>query len=239
VFRIRELKREGGYKFTGEDAQNVFAAVKDVYGLNSDSDDEESDSEDNTYKVGKNGKIKEVDEKKHYDKNGKEVDKLISEKTGKSKFVDKGVLKHVTENQNSSGVNYQYFYIPYSNSSRVRSLFNWLALNTNVEFSLLTFSRHAYISTSFSKISEAGGADLLISEVLSGHYKSFSFTHNHPSGASRPSSLGDAAVPGSSGDLGLAQFFKKEYPSISINWYIFANGKINLTPYNEKGIIKN
>ena len=189
-------------------------------------------SDDDTYKVSKRGKVTKVDNKKHYDKDGNEVDKLISEKNGKSKLVDKGILNHVDTDKSASGTSYQYFYL--GNSQKSTILFNWLATNTDVEFSLLKYSNHAYISTSFSYDSEAGGADILYETVTEGFYKSFDFTHSHPRGISLPS--GYSIFHNKDGDKKLAQYYQKNFPNIKINWSIKPVGGTNIR-YNHKKVL--
>jgi RHS repeat-associated protein len=191
-----------------------------------------SNSYDDTYKVSKRGKVTKVDNKKHYDKDGNEVDKLISEKNGKSKLVDKGILNHVDTDKSASGTSYQYFYL--GNSQKSTILFNWLATNTDVEFSLLKYSNHAYISTSFSYDSEAGGADILYETVTEGFYKSFDFTHSHPRGTSLPS--GYSIFHNKDNDKKLAQYYQKNFPNIKINWSIKPVGGTNIR-YNHKKVL--
>ncbi|AUC13875.1 hypothetical protein BTO06_01325 [Tenacibaculum sp. SZ-18] len=202
---------------------------------NQSSNSESSESPDDTYKVSKDGKITKVDDKKYFDKNGKEVDKLISEKTKKEKFVDKGILNHVDEDTSYTKGNplYQYFYAP--NSSKTKLLYNWLVYNTNVEFSLLTYPNHAYISTSFSVDSEAGGLDILRETILEGVFKKFSFTHSHPSGNSTPS--GYSIFHSKDGDKKVALYYKEKFPGIKIDWYIKTAGRLKLTKYNYKKVL--
>lgn len=195
---------------------------------------ESSESPDDTYKVGKNGRIRKIDDKKHYDKDGNEVDKIISEKTGKEKLVNKGILDKKNTATSGSGKSYQYFYL--TNNQKSTILFNWLATNTDVEFSLLTYSNHAYISTSFQRDREAGGADILFETVNEGVYNSFNFTHSHPRGLS-PLPSGYSIYHNISNDKKLAQFYQTNYPNININWSIKPVGATSNIRYNYKKVL--
>ncbi len=189
---------------------------------------------DDTYKVGKNGEIRKVNDEKYYDKNGNEVDKLVSEKTGKFKLVNKNILNGVDTDKSYTGSTYQYFYL--SNSQKATTLFNWLATNTDVEFSLLTYSSHAYVSTSYSADSESGGIDILRETILEGIHKSFNFTHSHPSWGS-PLPSGYAIHSGVNGDKKVAQYYQRTFPKIKINWYIKHVGSVNNVRYNYRRIL--
>lgn len=148
--------------------------------------------------------------------------------------MDKGILNQVDNSKSSAGTNYQYFYL--ANSQKSTLLFNWLAYNTDVEFSILTYSNHAYISTSFSYDSEAGGADILYNLVKQGVYKSFNFTHSHPGGLS-PLPSGYSIFHNKDSDKKLAQYYQTHFPNIKINWSIRPVDETNNIKYNYKNVI--
>ena len=192
-------------------------------GLNSNS----SESPDDTYKLSKNGKIEKVDEKKYYDKNGNEVDKIVSEETGKSKYVANGTFD--TLEHKEEGTDWQVFKL-YTNTNYTpfKTLYKWLIENSNVEFSLTYFNREGYITTSYSKGSEGGEKELLIDlygKIPSGI--TIKSVHNHPSGAAFPSE----------GDKSYASMFKKLYSENTLRFYVIANGTNKYIEFDEKGIV--
>mgnify|MGYP003662854844 CR=1 FL=1 len=162
---------------------------------------------DDTYKVGKNGEITKVDGKTYHDKNGNEVDRLYStDKKGNmtEDFVEvgsdalstkkKGTGK-ITENGNSRPFDYQH--LSFGNKIvEATRVFEFLALNTDVEFSLVNSrdfdnisKSRAEIYTSFEGLEEYQGPRRAITLARFGLL--YSFSHSHPSYNSYKSSVAD------------------------------------------------
>lgn len=184
---------------------------------------------DDTYKLGKNGKITKIDSKKHYE-NGNEVDKLISEKTGKTTNVKDGELdklKHYDEET-------KYQLLELSTSSNMTPLMNfyrWLIGNSNVEFSITRMSNElkAYITTGYDKGSEPGVTELLLNLNISdlSRYSTIYTTHNHPNNN----------VSSSDGDMEFAKSFTP-YFSNRIRFFVTGSNTTTTIEYDQNGDVK-
>ncbi|MDA9317123.1 hypothetical protein N9Q58_04325 [Polaribacter sp.] len=206
-----------------------------------DSQSNTNEKPDDTYKVSKNGKITKVDSKKYYDKDGNEVDKLITDNS-KSTFVDTGVLKHVDEDKNSgTGATYQYFSFSNAGSEKIDKLFRFLVNNTNVEWGTVQFGKlgkHTYFTTTFMNGEEHGGVDILNGLLNDGVFSDFIKTHSHPDGWFQNSPSGYRWFHSNSNDKDVVKTFSKNYPKANIKYRILTKGKGKYVYYNLKGIIK-
>jgi len=103
-------------------------------------------------------------------------------------------------------------------NTQAEKIFNFLADNTNVEFSLISYSQNNeeknIITTSHSEISDVYGTNFvtsLVTNLLDANFKLLSHTHNHPRDkTSYLSSKGDSAVEGASGDTGAYEYWSKK-----------------------------
>lgn len=138
-----------------------------------------------TYGVNMNGEIKKLDDKKYFDKNGKEVDRIYSldnngKKTSNYAEVDTNALDNVQSDSNSNG-QYNYFYTKFSD--RATKLFEFLSENTNVEWNITSENNtNSWIATSHSTDSEYGGTAVL-GDLFSegkGDGNFYKHSHSHP-----------------------------------------------------------
>jgi RHS repeat-associated protein len=145
---------------------------------------------DDTYSVDREGYITHVDDKKHYDVNGNEVDVIVA---GELKYdddgniqnkatqeVQKGTLRKsgndVTVNGEEGGsLNFG------ENDSQAREVFEFLADNTDVEWSIFKTSQEFFgnktsVNTSHDHESEQIGATLANAQAKDLIY----LDHSHP-----------------------------------------------------------
>lgn len=184
-----------------------------------------TNSVDDTYTVGKNGEINHVENKKYYDKNGKEVDKLIAldgngKRTSTTMDVVKGALDG--EKGKSKYGNFKYYFG--KNNGNMQQLFNFLAYYTNVEWSILKSSRESYISTSFKTDTEFGGVTLLTGFLAEDSVTKYNITHSHPNGSSlTPSGIYGKSNAHGGNDVQMKGWFNKWYPG-RVSTYIYNMG---------------
>ncbi|MEK6492486.1 RHS repeat-associated core domain-containing protein [Myroides odoratimimus] len=189
---------------------------------------------DDTFTVTQGGKIEYLNNERHEDKNGKEVDKLIvldqkNKQTNKSIYVDRGILKE-NKDKSLSGIKFSYYFG--TNRSKMNQLFNFLSHNTLVEWSLIKENKtnNNWISTSYSRDTEGGGATLLTRFLEEDETQSYDFIHNHPNGTTIPSGLDGKDNKNGGNDIKLKNFIQKKFPN-KVNWYINAKGQKELIKY--------
>lgn len=163
-----------------------------------DPDGMQAIENDSTYGVDNKGNINKIDDKVYYDKDGKEIDKLIrgntanynskGELTNKSVDVSKGVLDNkqdlsMKDSKNNAVKGYSLDFG--KNQSEAKNVFEFLADKVNVEFSLITISnpenasnQKSMILTSQIEDRDYFGADLANKYSKSGFLKEH--THSHP-----------------------------------------------------------
>lgn len=167
-----------------------------------------------------------LDNKKYYDKNGNEVDKLVAldDKNIKTKNtidVTKGTLKG-DKNKTTSGIKYSTYFS--NNADNMNLLFNFLDFNTNVEWSLVSDKKNSWLTTSNSRDTEAGGVSLLSSLLSEDDYTKYTHKHNHPNGSITPSGLDGKDNKNGGNDMKMKRFYEKYYPG-RVTFYIQAKGK--------------
>ncbi|MCL9807711.1 hypothetical protein NAT51_19495, partial [Flavobacterium amniphilum] len=197
-----------------------------------------------TYGVDKRGNIQKLDNKKYYDKNGKEVDRLYKtdDKGAKTKSyaeVEKNVLKGVTKDHSSGNGSYHYFYTKYGD--KATKLYEFLAENTEVEWSKVDENNtNTWISTSHSKIEEYGGSEILFGLVDSqaGEGNSYKHSHSHPTdggikGYYGPSGFDKRDKKYGAGDKAFATTLKNKYPRESVSTNVYSVPIKSYSSYNK------
>ena len=148
---------------------------------------------DDTFGVNDKGEIRKIDEKKYYDEKGNEVDKLIADKTGNSTMVEDGVLDEqnvktriitgvVTKTKEGKDitVNTKTTEFSVKGNEKGKSLFNFLADNTSVEWSLMRFDGELanYIQTGRLERVEPAASTMLSTDF---RVKPLNYhQHSHP-----------------------------------------------------------
>ena len=175
---------------------------------------------EDTFKVLNNGKIKKVDNKKYFDKEGNEVDKLISEKTGESIKVKAGVLKGTKITKIKEERKMQT--IDVSKEENAVQLFMFLSKSTTKlkEFAIVYFdNKKSYIYTSFTKAT-AHGLEYLIYQNKTSKIQ----IHMH----SHPGFNVDPSPP----DISSVKYLKNRGHN-EIRAYIYSPIYNSLKPYDE------
>ncbi len=148
---------------------------------------------DNTYGVDSKGNINKIDEKKHYDKDGNEVDLLVVgkkvrvNKRGEIKNakieVELGRLQQATKRRSIliGKEEYDYTYLNFGeNAKGANKLFTFLAESTDVEWAIFQkdkgFAKITEVFSSHIHDKEVVGASLLSSDPKGLIYH----THSHP-----------------------------------------------------------
>ena len=188
-----------------------------------------------TYGVDKRGNINKIDNKKYYDKNGKEVDRLykVDDKGAKTKAsvdVEKNALngaKGLTRAFSKGNGSYDYLYT--QSGEKATKLFEFLAENTDVEWSKVDENKtNTWIATSHDKKEEYGGPDILYGMLdgESGQGNSYELSHSHPTDGGIPGYYGPSGfdtrdIHYGGGDKAFVTTLKNKYPreNISTNVY--------------------
>jgi RHS repeat-associated protein len=168
------------------------------------------------------------------------TDKLIA--TDKSGTIDNSqtltVAKGILENKGTTEIksgseNYEYDYYK-SDDNQAKSLFEFAADNTDVEFSILKFADGTdYVATSHTDQGEIGSKGLLGDPVLKLPNSTLTeLDHSHPLGIKYPSGLEPAGV-NNDDDQGDIQFAKKVLKgSPNVKFSIYTPNDRQYTPYN-------
>jgi RHS repeat-associated protein len=155
---------------------------------------------EDTYGVDNDGNISKIDDKKHYDKDGKEVDLLVKgnkanynkkgEVTNAHTYVKQGILKQglnkkILSTEKDGDITYTHIGVGDSESVGT-NLFEFLADNTGVEWSIMqTEPRKGVTSTSIFSThdhdKERASASLLFSKDNPDLIKKLNYhDHSHP-----------------------------------------------------------
>lgn len=198
-----------------------------------------------TYGVDDNGNITHIDDKKYYDENGNEVDKLVNvdsngDQTNKSIYVEKNVLSGVTTDKTSKGKSYDYFYA--KNNKKTLDLFEFLATETDVEWSKVSEDNDSWIATSHSKDKEWGGSDLLYGSLEGGAGSSYEHIHSHPKkggipGYSGPSGFDKRDLKYGRGDKAFAKDVNAKYPGAYLKLRVYDAKTKDYILYDQRGSI--
>lgn len=183
-----------------------------------------------TYGLDKDGNIallRKTDDK---------TDKLIAlddkgNETDKSIEVEKGILDQKKEGTSSRGVSYDYYKV--GNDEQATNLFEFVAQNSNVEWSQVKFgTKSNYISTGHLPHSEPGGSHLL-RELVIGKYTIREHIHSHPTSTDGPSGY----KPGhkSTGDKNHAIWINRYAPRVQLKVYEKKTGKY--IRYNHQKVV--
>jgi len=186
------------------------------------------------YQLKKNGEIeliKKTDDKTDvlYASNNKgNVDK------NKSITVEKGILdKGSSGNVQVEGkaVSYNTLTVN-STGTKADKLFEFVAINSNVEWSILKFSDNkSFINTSHSATSEVGSKG-----ILDGKYDKSgltNLTHSHPGGINFPSGrpLEGYESESKAGDIPFAKAIERRFSNQNIIWSIYTPSDGKYTRY--------
>jgi len=181
----------------------------DQFGLDTLLVDAKGKFSNNKLKGGENDVIVKVSERERekgiikYNKNGAlKKSHIVSENFKKESI-------NVTQSTEGSSIS--------TSNEQSRNVFNFLADNTDVEFTLLSYFQNDetqnMITTTHDEKSDTYGA-ALISRLVEGNVQVLSHTHNHPAdNGGWPSSTGNSSVEGSSGDLGAYEYWYKRQPA--------------------------
>ena len=195
----------------------------DQFGLDTLLVDAKGKFSHNKLKGGENDVIVKVSEKErmnekiNYNKKGK----LRNSHTVSKEFDNESIS--VSQGENSGTIN--------TTNKQSEDVFNFLADQTDVEFSLITYSQNNevknIITTSHSEKSEVYGTNLvtnLVTNLRESNFVLISHTHNHPRNSSGyPSTKYNTAVEGASGDTGAYKFWSKQQPN-GFKIYLRYNG---------------
>ncbi|OPZ16189.1 MAG: hypothetical protein BWZ05_02043 [Bacteroidetes bacterium ADurb.BinA245] len=202
---------------------NNPVSFNDQFGLDTLLVDANGRFSQNKLKGGENDVIVKVSEKER--------------EKGKIKYNKKGGLRKshvVSDNFDRESINVSQIansaFINTTNN-QAEKVFNFLADNTEVEFSLIGYSQNNeiknLITTSHSDISDATGTlyvTNLVSNLLVADFKLLSHTHNHPKdNAWYPSSKGNSAVDNASGDTGAYKLWSQKQAD-GFKIYLRSNG---------------
>jgi RHS repeat-associated protein len=185
------------------------------------------------YKLNKKGVIALI--KKTDDKTDKlyATDKQGNVDKDKSITVSKGVLNNIqTGTAKDEGKNVTVNYMQTNNAGEAKSLFEFAAKNSNVEWSNSSFSDGKnFVSTTHEHGGE-GFAQLLLKGNVPGESASnlLEYDHSHPGGVPYPSGRAPAGMNvNRGGDMEVVRDFVKYSPSAKFNIYTPGNGQY--TPY--------
>ncbi|WP_430613559.1 RHS repeat-associated core domain-containing protein [Flavobacterium sp. JP2137] len=170
------------------------------------------------YTVNKSGKIELV--RKTDDK----TDKLIAlddngKESNQSIEVDKGVLNKIKSGNNDGE---KYGYMEVRGNSKATNIFEFLARNTDVEWSQTGYGvDRNYISSSYDRKTDYSSPDLL-SKLVTGGFSIRMHTHSHPS----PFVEGPSGFsPGEEGDRHFASQVSKYVPKMIFKVFSVVNNK--------------
>ena len=205
--------------------------LEDDYGVDADGNIElikkTDEKVDRLFAVDDSGAKKDVN-------NSGEVDNSDSVE------VKKGVLGNVKEGTDASGIAYDF--MKTDNNSQSKNLFEFLAVNTNVEWGKVDVNSKSFISTEHNTTREAGSADILYKSLLQGSATSITHTHSHPAGSYPgyvgPSGFNKNSATYGKGDDALARWTEQYYKSKNVNFKVYETTTKKYIPYNSKGIIK-
>jgi hypothetical protein len=154
--------------------------------------------------------------------------------------VKKGVLNNIKADTDSNGIGYSF--MKSDNSTQSSNLFEFLAVNTNVEWGKVDVDNKSFISTEHNSTREAGSADILYKNLLNGTGKSITHSHSHPAisfpGYVGPSGFNKKSVTYGQGDDALARWTEQYYKSKNVKFKVYETTTNQYIPYNNKGIIK-
>ena len=169
------------------------------------------------------------------------TDKLIAldnkgQETDKSVEVEKGVLNNVKTDKDSRGTSYDYMKV--GNNETATKLFEFVADNSQVEWSQVKYgTKSNYISTSHTT-SESGGVDLMYNLLTTGNTVRENI-HSHP--YRKSSYYGPSGFhprDQNSGDRELGEWINKYYPSKGVKLKVYEVPLKKYIQYNHKEIIK-
>lgn len=170
----------------------------------------------------------------------KDVNSSGSVDNSDSVEVKKGVLNNVKDATDASGIDYNF--MKTENSAQSKNLFEFLAVNTNVEWGKVDVDNKSFISTEHNSVREAGSADILYKALLNGNGKSITHNHSHPAisfpGYVGPSGFNKKSSTYGQGDDALARWTEQYYKSKNVKFKVYETTTNQYIPYNSKGIIK-
>jgi len=192
-----------------------------------------------TYGVDSNGNVKKLDDKKYFDENKKEVDRLYAtdnsgKKTSKSIDVEKGVLAGKETKAGSD----TYFM---KQGEGATKLFEFFAENTKVEFGKIDENKNnTWIVTDHLKGRIPSGDKLLrnLADSQEGAGFNYIYTHSHPnvpSGSARASGFTKSDPDYGGGDKGFVTSLSKEFPKESIQTRVYDARTQSYINFNKNG----
>lgn len=143
----------------------------------------------------------------------------------------------IAEGEDSHGTKYSY--IEMNNDEKATKLFEFVAENSNVEWSQVKFgAKSSFVSSAFLSTSEPGGVDLMYGLLTEGKNVR-EHTHSHPNRKSNhfgPS--GFHPRDKNSGDRKLGEWINKWYPDKGIKLKVYESPLNKYIEYNHKGKIE-
>ena len=196
-----------------------------------------------TYGVDNKGYITKIDNKKYYDKNGKEIDKLFKidsngQKTSKSIDIDKNVLKNPTKGESKNG-SYDYYFAKYNENST--KLYEFLAENTSVEWGKVDENRtNTWITTSHKIDMEYGASTLLFNFLSEGTGGTYMHSHSHPKEGGIPNYSGPSGFDPrdrkfGAGDKAFVKELRKSYPNQFVPTNVYDAKNQSYVNYSTQG----
>jgi RHS repeat-associated protein len=162
-----------------------------------------------------------------------DFDVLYSQDGKSSIEVKKGILNNIEKGE-FEGIPFKYLDV--RGDKDASGLFEFLARNSNVEWSQIKFGiNRNYLSTSHEKRTEVGGADLLHKLVV-GKYTIREYIHSHPTGIRGPSGFNPTSPLYGKGDKAFAEWVNTYAPSVRLGVYEVQTGKYIY--YNHRGVLR-
>ncbi|RTY64074.1 JAB-like toxin 1 domain-containing protein [Flavobacterium sp. LB2P53] len=152
------------------------------------------------------------------------------------------MLDNIKKGTDARGVKYDF--IKTDNNTKSKDLFEFLAINTDVEWGKVDVDNKSWISkeTEPNDIRESGSADILGKRLYEGIGKSYTHTHSHTikrfPGYVGPSGFNKNSPTYGEGDNLLPQWKEDYYHSKNVKFKVYETTTQKYIDYNSKGIIK-
>ena len=128
------------------------------------------------------------------------------------------------------------------NNTQSKNLFEFLAVNTNVEWGKVDVDNKSTITTEHNSMREVGSSDVLAKALADGNGMSITHNHSHPiityPGYPGPSGFNKNSPTYHNGDDALVRWTKQWYNSKNVKFNVYDATSQKYFPYNNNGIIK-